>query len=459
MKPTSVLLDPRNAATTRSPEIPMNVLVAPAGFKESLEAEQAARYIEAGILKANPHASIRKVPLHDGGEGFSKALVQQRGGTLYEISVTGPIGEPVDSYFGILQDGKTAVVDMAAAAGLRLVPKTHRDPASTTTVGVGELMKAAIEKGCKKLIVGCGDSGTSDGGAGMLQALGVRLLDGAGRELPRGGGGKDMHRLSKIDMQGLHPRLRNGEVDIEVVCNFKNVLTGPRGVARIYGPQKGATPEQVELLSDGLEKYGRIISDLLGKDITTAPGSGASGGLGAGLLLLHATVRTRFEAVIEYFNIRDLFDDSDLLFTAEGGLDSQTPHGKITAEVAKRASEKGIRVVALAGTIGSGADDCYESGIDAFSSILKAPVSLDEAIKNTETLLRDCAENAMRMIMVGQSLSPERQMRGKSPGIGPALENLRIEERDVEALKPGPKRSVTLPSQLLQPANHLTTPV
>lgn len=452
--PTNNLLAPKpinslNGFVPPNHDEPINILVAPAGFKESLAAEQAADCIEAGIRKVMPTAHVRKVPLHDGGEGFSKALVQQRGGTLHDCSVTGPVGSPVDSYYGVLQDGTTAVIDMAAAAGLRLVPRTHRDPTSTTTLGVGELMERAIDRGCIKIIVGCGDSGTSDGGAGMLQALGVRLLDDNDEELPRGGGGKTLSQIAKIDTTGLNSALRSGKTEIEVVCNFKNVLCGPRGVARIYGPQKGATPEQVELLSDGLERYGRLVNALLEREITTAPGSGASGGLGAGLMLLGATVRTRFEAVIEHFNIRDLFKDSSLLFTAEGGLDSQTPQGKITAEVAKRASDAGIRVVALAGTIGPGADDCYESGIDAFSSILKAPTSLDEAIKNTEILLKDSAEHAMRMIKVGRSLSPSPE---PSPAPSPAP-GIRSHEDKFKDPNAPPKRSATLPAQLLQVAS------
>ncbi|KAJ4287706.1 hypothetical protein N0V90_012409 [Kalmusia sp. IMI 367209] len=387
---------------------PLNILVAPSGFKESLGPESVADAIEAGVRKVvkEDEAFVRKIPLHDGGEGFCRALVAAQDGDIMEYTVTGPMGCAVTSHLGFIgEDKKTAVMDMAAAAGLRLVPKDSRDPTITTTYGVGELIEKALDQGCTKIIIGCGDSGTSDGGAGMLQALGIRLLDAKGEELPKAGGGQSLLRLHKIEWNEVHPRLRNNAVQIEVVCNIKNVLCGPKGVARIYGPQKGATPEQVELLSAALERLAHVAGQNLKADISTIPGSGASGGLGAGLMLIGAYMRPRSDAINEYFELDSVFHTRwDFVITAEGSLDSQSTEGKMTTEVARRAKRHGAQVVALAGTIGEGADVCYGAGIKAFTSIQQGPSSLEKAIQETERLLKTEAENMLRMIMVGLTL-------------------------------------------------------
>lgn len=303
---------------------------------------------------------------------------------------------------------------MAAAAGLRLVPKTHRDPTRTTTYGVGELMKAALDQGVSRIIIGCGDSGTSDGGAGMLQALGVKLLDADGNELPAASGGAALSKLDSISLEDIHPRLHPEAADrvkIEAVCNIKNILCGPSGVARVYGPQKGATKAQVKILSDALDRLAASLEPILATDISYAPGSGASGGLGAGLMLLGAELRARSEAINDYFHIDDILDQRwDFVFTAEGSLDSQSAKGKMTVEVARRARDYGAQVIALAGTIGDGADTVYEEGIEAFTSILNAPLSLEQAIKETEKLVKDSAERTMRMIQTGMSI---RQLEGE----------------------------------------------
>ncbi|KAH6642382.1 glycerate kinase [Boeremia exigua] len=388
------------------------ILIAPSGFKESLGPEHVADAIEAGCRKVLDEKSvvIRKLPLHDGGEGFARALVAAHGGKIVDATVTGPIGEPVQSHLGFVhEDNKTAVLDMAAAAGLRLVPKESRDPTVTTTYGVGELIRIALDSGCTKIIIGCGDSGTSDGGAGMLQALGVRLLDAEGAELSKAGGGQGLSRLAKICWCSVHPRLRKdaaNKVQIEAVCNVKNVLCGPRGVARVYGPQKGATPDQVDLLADALDRFAQVAQDTLRRDISNAPGSGASGGLGAGLMMLGARLRARSDAINEYFEFDRVFEKQwDFVITAEGSLDSQSTQGKMTTEVARRAKRRGAQVVALAGTIGEGADGCYGAGIKAFTSIMRGPLTLEEAIVQTEGLVKDGAEKVVRMIMVGLALA------------------------------------------------------
>ncbi|KAJ4364573.1 hypothetical protein N0V83_009169 [Neocucurbitaria cava] len=390
---------------------PLRILIAPSGFKESLGPEHVADAIETGIRKVLDDNAVilRKLPLHDGGEGFARAMIAALGGVIVAETVTGPVGLPVESHLGFVgKDKKTAVLDMAAAAGLRLVPKDARDPTMTTTYGVGQLVGKALDAGCNKIIIGCGDSGTSDGGAGMLQALGVRLLDSKGEELPRADGGRSLSCLNRLCWCSVHPRLRKDaaeKFEIEVVCNIKNVLCGPKGVARVYGPQKGATPSQVDLLAAGLERLAQVAQTVLGRDISHAPGSGASGGLGAGLMMLGAKLRARSEAINEYFELDRVFEKQwDFVITAEGSLDCQSTNGKATGDVARRAKRNGAQVVALAGTIGEGADGCYGAGIKAFTSILRGPLTLEEAIVQTEALIVDGAEKVIRMIMVGLAL-------------------------------------------------------
>jgi len=382
----------------------MTILIAPSGFKECLGADDVADRIEVGVRRVLPRADVRKAPLVDGGEGFTKALVNTTGGELHELCVTGPLGEPVASHFGVLGgDGpRTAVLEMAAAAGLRLVPRERRDPLVTTTRGVGELIATALDAGAERILVGCGDSGTNDGGAGMAQALGARLLDAAGEEIGDGGG--ELARLARIDASGMDPRLH--QVDIDVACNIHNVLCGEQGVARVFGPQKGASGAVVEALAHALDSYARVLRRDLGEDVATIPGGGASGGLGAGLhALLGATLHPRYDIVMSYLDIEDHLRDADLVLTAEGGIDFQTPRGKIPAEVARRAREHGVPTIALAGTIGERADVNYAAGIDAFSSILVAPCALIEAIADASELLSDCAERVLRMVLVGRGMA------------------------------------------------------
>ncbi|CAN8105363.1 unnamed protein product [Discula destructiva] len=406
----------RSRQPSRSSRPPdLKILIAPSGFKEAIGPEEVASAIEEGLRRVvvEDTATIAKLPLHDGGEGFCKALVGAHGGEIKTLHVTGPIGEPVESYYGLIGDnGAVGVLDMAAAAGLRLVPQTHRDPTKTTTFGVGQLMNAALDQGCKKIIIGCGDSGTSDGGAGLLQALGACLLDKNGKELPCAGGGATLVELGSISMDTIHPRLRpdtKDPVTIQAVCNVKNVLCGEYGVARVYGPQKGATNDQVETLSSALERLASVFQPILGRDISLEPGSGASGGLGAALLFLGAQLRPRSEAINEYFHIDDVLSQRwDFVFTAEGSLDHQSTKGKMTVEVARRAHDIGAQVIVLAGTIGHGADLVYEEGVEAFASILNGPLSLAEAIATTDNLLKDAAERSMRMIQTGMAVVSER---------------------------------------------------
>lgn len=380
------------------------ILICPSGFKESLQPGEVADCIEKGVLRAVPDAIITKAPMVDGGEGFTEALVATTKGEMHHLEVVGPIRNTVSSHYGFLGGTtiKTAVVEMAAAAGLSLVPRDQRNPLHTTTFGVGQLIRAALDNGAKNILLGCGDSGTCDGGVGMAQALGARFFCSKGEELPQALGGASLSDLASADLSGLHPRLK--EVQIDVACNWHNVLCGPKGVARVFGPQKGATPAEVELLEMAMDRVANVVSKAVGKDISTAPGSGASGGMGAGLQLIGAQLHPRFDIITKFLNISTLVKGCDMVITAEGGIDEQTPRGKIPAEVARIAKGKGVPVIALAGTVGVNARCNYEAGIDAYASILQAPCNLQTAIREAERLLIDCAESTTRMVMVGWQL-------------------------------------------------------
>nr|WP_295983427.1 glycerate kinase [uncultured Agrobacterium sp.] len=383
--------------------MPFRVVVAPSGFKESLSAEQAADCIEKGVLRAFPGSVVVKAPMADGGEGFTRALIGATNGTIHPVTVTGPLGQPVPAFVGFLGGcaEPTAVIEMAAAAGLSLVPRDRRNPCLTTSYGVGELVRAALDRGARRILLGCGDSGINDGGAGMAQALGVRLLDAAGCDLDRGGAA--LTKLDRIDLGNRDPRLSGVRIDAAV--NWHNQLLGERGVARIFGPQKGATPEQVEELAAAMEIYAARIKDTTDIDVGSAPGAGASGGLGAAVLgLLCGKLHPRYDIVMQYLDVDDYLRNADLVITAEGSLDGQTPFGKVPAEIARRAKEAGVPVVALAGTIGKGVRLNFECGIDAFASILTRPCSLEDAISLAPKLLARAAEDAVRMIMIGMNL-------------------------------------------------------
>ncbi|MFF7494372.1 glycerate kinase family protein [Streptomyces rubiginosohelvolus] len=392
---------------------PHRIAIAPSGFKESLSAARVAEAIATGVRRVIPDADLDLIPLVDGGEGTAEALALAGGGRLVPVTATGPVGDPVASHFALLGGGTTpgpltAVVEMAAVAGLALVPPDRRHPGATTTYGVGELIRAALDAGARRILVGCGDSGTSDGGAGALQALGARLTDRHGRELRPGGG--SLHELEHIDPSGLDPRL--ADTELLVACNPYNVLCGKRGVARVFGPQKGATPAEVELLSAGLERLAAVLTrDLLpafgatALDLRTAPGMGASGGLGAGLASVGARLLPRYDVLLDGLDLDARLARADFVITAEGALDHQTVRGKIPAEVARRAQAAGVPVLVLAGTIGPGAQDVRAVGVDAYSAILPAPMTLVEAIGRSGEFLADASERAMRIMALGTRLT------------------------------------------------------
>ncbi len=382
----------------------LKILLAPSGFKESLEADQVADCIEKGILLALPGAQITKAPLVDGGEGFTRALVTATDGELHHITVTGPTGRPVKASYGYLGGNgpNTAVLEIAAAAGLRLIHHQDRNPLFTTSYGVGEIIKAVLDSGADRILIGCGDSGTNDGGVGMAEALGARFLDTNGKNLGRGGG--ELARLEQIDLDGLDHRLSN--VEIDVACNWQNILCGPVGVSRVYGAQKGAPPENIEMLADAFENLATVITRELGFDVREMPGGGASGGLGAGLyVFLGAKLHPRYEIITRYLEVENLLKNTDLVFTAEGAIDDQTPRGKIPSEIARRAKRYHLPVIVLAGSIGKNARSNLSCGIDSYVSIINTSYTLSEAIKNTSEMLVDTTEQVMRTLMVGQKLA------------------------------------------------------
>lgn len=402
--------------------IPQHILIAPSGFKGSLDADVVADAIAAGIRRVIPGVNTVVLPIPDGGEGTAKLLASSTGGTLVSLEVTGPVGELVNSHYALLGGSQRgiAVVEMAAAAGLSLVPKDMRNPGATTTYGVGETIAAALSNPeVHTILVGCGDSGTSDGGAGALSALGAKILDADEQEVQLGGA--NLSNAERIDYSGLHPRL--SKVRIILALNQHNILTGPKGVARVFGPQKGATPQQVEELDQALTHWANLLESTqnemtggrVSTDFHTGAGTGASGGLGAGLALIGAELTPRFEALIDSglagLSVTTEIQQADLVVTAEGAIDYQTPKGKVPAEIAARAQAAGVPVLALAGSIGEKAYRVHDAGIDAFASIMPLPMGLDDALENGEELLTNSTERCFRMILLGASLSASMQNR------------------------------------------------
>lgn len=382
----------------------MKMLIAPSGFKESLDATDVARAMSRGVADVLPDADVVALPMVDGGEGFTAGLVDATGGTLHPVTVTGPVGQPVLAAVGLLGGAgpRTAVVELAAAAGLRLVPRDQRNPLVTTSLGAGQLIAAALDLEPERILVGCGDSGVNDGGAGAARALGVRLLDAYGQ--PLGPGGIELARLADIDVSGLDPRL--ADVEMVAACNPFNVLCGERGVARVFGPQKGATPIQVEMLAEAMDTYAAVIRRCTGLEVATLPGSGASGGFGTALLaFLGAELRPRFDVVFEYLDLDRALDGVDLVITGEGSLDQQTPRGKVPAEVASRAAARGIPTVAIAGTLGTGVEANRAAGIDGWMSAMDRPMDLTTAIEECSELVRRATAQMLRFVVVGRRLA------------------------------------------------------
>lgn len=375
----------------------MNVVVAMDSLKGSLSSLQAGEAVRAGILRVCPDAVVRVRPLADGGEGTVEALTLGMGGALQTVSVTGPLGEKRDASYGILADGITAILEMSAAAGLTLVPESERNPLRTTTFGVGEMIRDAIGKGCRRFFVGIGGSATNDGGIGMLQALGFGMLDAAGKQVAFGAQG--LEQLKRICAEPALPELK--DCRFRIACDVNNPLCGERGASAVFGPQKGADPAMVRQMDGWLKNYAALARELNPRADCERPGTGAAGGLGfAFLSFTDAVLESGVRIVLEETRLEEYIRDAELVVTGEGRLDAQTVMGKAPIGVAELAKKHGKPVLAFAGSVTPEAAVCNGHGIDAFFPILREVVTLREAMEpaTARRNLADTAEQVFRLL-------------------------------------------------------------
>jgi glycerate kinase len=376
----------------------LKIVVAPNALKGSLGAAAAAQAMSAGVRLAAPAAEVVQVPVADGGDGLLEVLGSGRDLERIPCSVTGPLGCPVDAALLYAADRQLAVIEMATAAGLALLPPTGLDPMQATTFGVGELLQLALDRGAQHIILGIGGSATSDGGTGLARALGARFLDAHGNDLP--GNAAALTRIRRINLEALDPRL--AQVRIDVICDVDNPLLGTAGAARVFAPQKGASPAQVEAIEAGLENLADLVEQQLGRDIRGLRGGGAAGGLGAGLAaLLQADLRPGAELVLELAGFEAALTGASLVVTAEGRLDSQTVHGKAPAAVARLAQRHGIPCIAIAGSLGTGLAPLQDAGISACFSLCPGPLALETAMQEAAPLLTRVCEQAVRCFLAG----------------------------------------------------------
>ena len=380
----------------------MKIVIAPQAFKGSISALDAATAASVGIKRVFPLAEIVSVPVADGGDGTLETLIEGSGGNIHEIEVMGPLGDRRSAEWGAMGDGVTAVIEMARTSGLALLAEEERNPLITTTYGLGEAMRQAMDSGYRRFIIGIGGSATNDAGAGMAQALGVRLLDSSGNDLHFGGA--SLARLSRIDMSGLHSNVE--ECEFLVACDVNNPLTGPTGASAIYGPQKGATQEMIAKLDAALSYFAEVVKRDIGVEIGAVPGSGAAGGLGGGLIaFVGGQLRAGVDIVLDTVGLDGYLTGCDLVITGEGSMDHSTIYNKAPVGVAGRAKSLGIPVVGISGSLGAGFRDVHEYGIDALTAITAGPMSLEEASERAAELIANTTEQVMRLIRVGGGLS------------------------------------------------------
>ena len=373
----------------------MKFVLATDSFKESMTSIEACNVMEKAIKKIKSDAEVIKVPMADGGEGTVEALVNSTGGTFVYTEVLNPLGEKIKASYGILGDKKTAVIEMAKASGIELIKREDRNPLITTTYGTGQLIKHALENGIKHLVIGIGGSATNDGGCGMLQALGVKLLDKDNNEISFGGGSLD--KIEKIDVSEIYEGIN--DVTFEVACDVTNPFVGPTGASFIFGPQKGADSEMVQLLDNNLKHFADKIKETLNIEIAHAPGAGAAGGLGGALLaFLNAELKSGIELVIKYTNLEEKVQGADYVFTGEGAIDGQTIFGKTPVGVSKVAKKFNIPTIAFGGKVSDDADNLFEEGIIALFSIMRGVESLDDALRNGAHNLEKTVENVVRTL-------------------------------------------------------------
>jgi glycerate kinase len=381
----------------------LRLVLAPDSFKGSLSAPEAAGAMARGLRSVLPEAELLLVPIADGGEGTVEALVAATEGRLVEADVRGPLGDPVRAAWGHSGDGLTAFLEVASASGLLRVPEGRLDPRRASTFGTGELLKAALEAGFRRVVLGLGGSATNDGGAGLARALGARFLDAQGRDLPEGGAA--LMQLAGIDLSGLDPRL--AEAELLVACDVDNPLCGPRGASAVFGPQKGATPEIVAELDAALERFAQVAVHATGRDIAAEPGSGAAGGLGAGLrFFTPAVLRPGVSLVLEAVGFEALVQGADLILTGEGRVDAQTAMGKAPVGVAAVAKRHGVPVVCFCGSLGEGAEQVLGLGIDALVPIAPAAMPRAAALAQAAKLLEAAAVEVGRRMLATRDSRP-----------------------------------------------------
>ncbi|GLR08381.1 glycerate kinase [Mixta theicola] len=380
----------------------MKIVIAPDSYKESLSALQVASEIENGFRAIFPDAEYVKLPVADGGEGTVEAMVAATQGKIVRLSVTGPLGEPVDAFYGLSGDESCAFIEMAAASGLELVPPARRDPLVTTSWGTGELIANALDRGVQHFIIGIGGSATNDGGAGMVQALGARLLNAQDEQIGYGGGA--LPQLARIDISQLDPRLR--QCRFEVACDVTNPLTGEEGASAIFGPQKGATPQLVTQLDNALAHYAAVIQRDLDIDVLHISGGGAAGGMGAALhAFCQAELRRGIEIVTEALGLDELVKDATLVITGEGRIDSQTVHGKVPIGVAKVAKRYNKPVIGIAGSLTADVGVVHQHGLDAVYSVIYSICTLEDALDNAAQNVRMTARNIAATLKIGQAFN------------------------------------------------------
>ncbi|KAI0839256.1 glycerate kinase [Hypoxylon sp. FL0890] len=405
----------------------LHILVAPSGFNDNLEAKQVAECIQEGIRRVFPEDSvlIHKAPLYDGGSNFSKALLSFYDAETRNLNINSPFYYSIPSSLGFIDGGKTAILDVAAAAGPQFIMESCPDPTRSTSYGIGELLVAALNAGCTKVIFDCGDSAAIDGGAGMLQAVGARLLDANNEDIMTIGGAPELSRLVTIDMDDIHPRLRKQEVCIEAVYETEKVLCGYDGVAFADGLVRRAPFEQVECLSLALDRFADVVDNILREDVGNKPGSGVSGGLGTGLMLLGAQFQSRHTAADEYFDLEALFKKQwDLVITGAGLFSSQFAKANMSRKVAKVARKHGVHAIAVVGTVGSERTaDLYDEGVSSFMATSGAPGFLEG---KADWLIKDAVERTMRMVQVGMTLS-QNQTEPQALGIESGISDLDLE--------------------------------
>lgn len=357
--------------------IHMKVVIAIDSLKGSLSSMEAGMAIKDGILAAKPDAEVIVKPLADGGEGTTDALIEGMNGERIDLTVTGPMHTPVDAYYGYLKDTNTAVMEMASAAGITLVPDSEKNPLLATSYGVGEMINDAIQRGCRNFIIGIGGSVTNDGGIGMLKALGVRFLDENGEDA--GEGGQALAKIARIDVSGMNPLLK--ECNIQVACDVNNPLCGENGSTYVYGPQKGVTEDMKKTLDEAMAHFARVTSETLENDYMNTPGAGAAGGLGyAFLAYTGAALTPGIELILDAVGLEEELSGADVVVTGEGRLDFQTAMGKAPVGVARLAKKYNAKVIAFAGSVTKEATACNKEGIDAFFPILRGVCTLAEAM-------------------------------------------------------------------------------